>query len=182
MKKDYTIQTIDTLHKQWVLSLSVKRLAANEFVFENVFRIGLGWTSWGKPGDRSPGIWFKSDKLFFGYLLEHWYAHTESSAIGQWEDIEISQLLIDGKYQIQIRIGTQIVYTLELSSASYFKNMQVMAGGPGWQTATAEISNLNITTFYDGSAECITTGKISCKCKPGYEPVRNGYVYSCKQG
>ena len=190
------VQTIPTLHKQWVVSLSIKVLAADSHYWDNIFRIGQGGNYWegedgrvlgGLYGDSSPSIWFheKSSKLVIELVNKDGNYDTiqTTAPLNEWQHIELSQLLVNGAYQMRFKIGKDLNSPQSSSRWSdlnprFFKDMKVYVDS----SSNVEITNLNITTFYEDSASFdVNNGRITCGCSDGFVPVKDGYVHTCKE-
>jgi len=82
-------------------------------------------------------------------------------------------------YLTTTTINGTIFETIENKDPRFFKDIKVWGAEPDRTNTNAEIDNLNITTFYNGAAECDENGL--CACTNEYYPSKNGFVNYCHE-
>ena len=185
------LQTIDILHKQWMVRFSVKLLGTLAH-WSEFFRIGLGSGDNNVYGDRAPSVALlpKSQQMVITVMSPNHLGSTDSRAaynpitplnINQWTSLEVGQVLIDDEYLMEIRLDGEILHSVENVNPKAFENMIVYASTGYHAVSNVHIKDLSIMTFPDDGGECTDMDSVYyCKCNNDFITYTVGYVKTCK--
>ena len=162
IKRNRVIMRRKQLLRGWTLSMSIKP-TGKVGGWSNIFHATIG-KNHGRYGDRVPGIWFHTNRNRL---------HITSAVNGdvnlrydksvlpknKFTQLMVRQIKKANKYYYQIFVNNKMVYNVENTKPSVFKNVKFYAADPWYNAAKAEIRNLNIV------AHATTPGKLMIRIK-----------------
>ena len=172
------IQTIERLHDQWNIHISVLPQAVVGRAIQTILLIGKD--DYGDHPAILIGFQPLSAKLYINGTGFTYFAEDDAK-IGKWMDIEISQHLNYDHYQTIIRVNNVEVDSVRHNYGIEYSDIRVFSGrrrNSGHVTASGLIKDVKITTFKSDAGSCSINGK-DCMCTAGYAWKENGYLHTC---
>ena len=156
MKKSKLIAEKETLLRGWKLSFTLNPFGTVKG-WSNILHGTIG-KDHGRNGDRTPGIWFRSQttKLYICSSVNGDNNYCYNSApipLHENTSIQIQQVQLESnhQYHYQIFINKKRMLNTLNKVPMAFKNVKYYASDPWYNPAHATISNFNLTMMkYNG--------------------------------